>query len=413
VSAGNGRIGAQCAGIGSGRSNAPPMRDFDRRTTGDRETFVLRRLRVVQRAVGAGGAGHDAAHAVVPDFPLKVQIQTSTRCNAACAMCPYPAVTSEPGFDHAQMPEELYRAILAQLRGRGVERLSLFLMNEPLLDKRMPRWIALAREALPDATLNLFSNGSALTAKLARALAAAGLDELCVSVHGFEPAVYEAVMQGLSYARLEQNLRSALELYRAGELGRLALSVVAGDVPEVAGSLARADPILRDHVLLKAFSNEREVAVVPRGLGSSRELAAPLAPLCQRPFVKLYVLARGECVLCNCDWRRTVVLGRLGTDARAQTIEQVWNGARYRAVRAQHVDGAFERGLLCAGCDYPAVAGFAEAPGEEATDAEASASASASAGAGASAGASAGAGAAAGTADAAPEQRVGGAHAET
>jgi len=336
------------------------MRPFDARTTSSREADVMRALAALQREALAAPRHaaelFERARALVPALPLKVQIQTTTRCNAACAMCPYPLVTSEPGFEHAVMSEERYRRILDDLRGGTVERLSLFLMNEPLLDVRLPRWVALARAALPDATLGLFSNGAALDGARARALADAGLDELCVSVHGFEAATYERVMQGLSFARLERNLDDVLAADARGELGAMHLEIVTGDVPEVASSLAQAPARLRDRVVLKAFSNERAAVGVAPGLPSSASAGgcAGDAALCQRLFVKLYVLTSGDCVLCNVDWRRTVLLGRVGDDG-GPSVADVWRGDAYTEVRRDHFLRAFERAALCRRCDYAAV----------------------------------------------------------
>jgi Radical SAM superfamily/Iron-sulfur cluster-binding domain len=333
------------------------MRQFDERTTGANEGDKLAAIAQL-RDEAAGFTDEElerALDSLLPAFPPKIQLQTATRCNAACEMCPYPEVIG-PDYPHRLMPEALYREILVQLTGRPVERLSLFLMNEPLLDRRLPDWIALARGALPGVTLGLFTNGSPLGASLARRLAEAGLDELCISVHGFDPRAYQAAMRGLSFARVTANVRAILGLYEAGALGRMRVQLVTGDVPELRASVERAEPLLRRHTLLKAFSNEREVATVRPGLPSS-PVTDPGArrPLCQRPFVKLYVLADGECILCNVDWRKSMTLGRIGTGAEGQ-IATLWRGARYRAARLLHLRDSFPCGQLCERCDYPAVA---------------------------------------------------------
>jgi Radical SAM superfamily/Iron-sulfur cluster-binding domain len=338
------------------------MRPFDARTTSSQEADVMRALAALQREALAAPRHaaelFERARALLPPLPLKVQIQTTTRCNAACAMCPYPLVTAEPEFEHAVMSEDRYRRILDDLRGGAVERLSLFLMNEPLLDTRLPRWVALAREALPATTLGLFSNGAALDGKRARALAEAGLDELCVSVHGFDAATYERVMQGLSFPRLQRNLADVLAADARGELGAMHLEIVTGDVPEVAASLAQVPDRLRDRVVLKAFSNERAAVGVATDLPSSVRpgggSCAAAAAVCQRLFVKLYVLTSGDCVLCNVDWRRTVLLGRVG-DAGGPSVAEVWRGDAYTDVRRDHFLRAFERAALCRRCDYATV----------------------------------------------------------
>ena len=328
------------------------MRTFDARTLGDTEA---RLMQVIAELRAKAASGHpvteaDLAHveALIPSHPLKVQIQTTTRCNAACSMCPYPEVTGEPGFAHALMSEERYLFLLEQLRPHPIDRLSLFLMNEPLLDRRLARFLELARKRLPGATLSLFTNGSALDAARARELAAAGLDEICISVHGFDAAAYEQVMVGLSFERARKNLRAVLEERQLGRLGSMQVHLIAGDQEAVRQSAENASEAFADEVLWKAFSNEREAARVRGNDVEAAQSGASAA--CQRPFVKLYVLTTGECVLCNVDWRKTEVMGRLGPDA--ETLKDVWNGSRYRAMRRAHLQGALRSSPICHHCDY-------------------------------------------------------------
>jgi radical SAM protein with 4Fe4S-binding SPASM domain len=321
------------------------MRPFDRRTTSDTEATTLASLVPLRTASEA--RIRESLDVVVPLLPLKIQVQTLTRCNAACMMCPYPEVAGEPGFAHRPMETSLYDALLAQLAGQPVERFSPFLMNEPLLDRHLEDRLRSARAALPNTTLGLFTNGSALTGARARSLAEAGLDELCVSVHGFDADTYGAVMVGLSFERVMANLREVVRLHAAGALGGLRLQIVTGDVPALTGAATPAPEWLAPYVLLKGFSNERLVSEVEPSATPTPERGP--RPLCQRPFVKLYVLADGDCVMCNCDWRRRVVLGNL----RERPLSEIWRGAAYAELRTRHVRLDFPEGHPCRGCDYP------------------------------------------------------------
>jgi hypothetical protein len=212
----------------------------------------------------------------------------------------------------------------------------------------------MARSALPDTGIGIFSNGAALSGELAVRLADAGLSELCISVQGFDAETYERTMKGLSYQRLQRTLKDVFERREAGDLGSLHLQIVMGDLPELAETREHADPLYRDQVLLKGFSNERAATGVSPGLASSAGSGREHA-ICQRPFVKLYVLANGDCVLCNVDWRRSVVLGRLGQGPDASSISQIWNGAAYRDLRRQHLTARLRSGMLCNRCDYAGV----------------------------------------------------------
>lgn len=330
------------------------MREFDLRTTSSVEAATLATLATLRQEVGSSTEPHPRFAAlldqVISPLPRKIQVQTFTRCNAACAMCPYPDVAGASDFPHTRMEETLFRSLLEQLEGQPVERFSPFLMNEPLLDKRLESWLHLTRRSLPTTTLGLFTNGSPLTARRAQGLADAGLDELCVSVHGFDKATYESVMVGLSYDGVMSQLREVVTLFERGALGPLRLQIVTGDVPTLTNGAAMAPEWLAPHVLLKGFSNERAVSEVEStaGLPCASVSAAP-RPLCQRPFMKLYVLADGDCVMCNCDWRRRVILGNLNKNS----LQEIWRGDAYRALRLRHLQMSFEPGHPCYGCDYP------------------------------------------------------------
>src|SRR6185503_13179484 len=117
-------------------------------------------------------------------FPVKLQIQTVSPCNAACIMCPWPETKDE--LPQGTMDEGVYREVVAQIRGRGVERTGLYLMNEPTLDARLVRRTAYLKEQEPATCAHIFTNGVRLTADRALALADAGMDEITISVVGFD-----------------------------------------------------------------------------------------------------------------------------------------------------------------------------------------------------------------------------------
>lgn len=314
--------------------------EFDRRTCDETERALLVRL----EAIAEGDATLDS----VPyaPFPLKLQIQTHTGCNAACIMCPYPQTSRElPG---GRMSEDMHGRILAEAARHPVHRISHFLMNEPLLDRRLPSWIRRTREVVPQASTAIFSNGDRLEEDLLLALAEAGLGELTVSINGGDAETFERVNVGLSFDRILGHLDRAAELKAAGRLGDLDLQVVAVDLPEVAETfdqLARRWERQDVTVHLRPTTNRAGNVTV----GDHPTTGARRRRVCQRPFVKAYIVFNGDVVLCNCDWRREVVLGNLNEES----LETIWQSARYGEHRQRHVRFDFERGSICERCDYP------------------------------------------------------------
>lgn len=314
---------------------------FDRLTEGERERELMRAVRA--RAFGAEELAERCLR-----FPLKIQIQTASPCNAACAMCPWPeTATSQP---QGRMREELYESLLHQLAGRGVERTSLFLMNEPLVDRRLEAWCARLKQVVPETRALIYTNGELLSPERARALVDAGLDEIDISVIGFDPQTYARHMRGLDYGRVMAHLDALGALAARGELGALRLRIVALDLPGVAEGVAAFRERTGLDVYLKPCTNragnvgEEELHALGAALAEGASFSA-----CQRPFVKAYVLYNGDVALCNCDWRRSTILGNL----ERQSLEQIWNGPALRGIRRQHLEGSLAPRSLCAGCDYP------------------------------------------------------------
>ena len=123
-----------------------------------------------------------------------LRISVTDRCNFRCVYCmPKEVFDADYAFlahDQVLTFEEIVR--LAKIfRAQGMEKVRLT-GGEPLLRKDVHRLVAMLREALPGVDLTLTTNGSALGAQ-ARALAAAGLDRLTVSLDSLDEHTFQAM----------------------------------------------------------------------------------------------------------------------------------------------------------------------------------------------------------------------------
>lgn len=108
-------------------------------------------------------------------MPELVGIETQTACNRKCAFCPNANHTRK----HTELPDETVRAILRTLAYEGFTgALHLHAYGEPLLDKRLPDLIRIAKWILPASKICVATNGDFLTDSLKDRLADAGLDQL-------------------------------------------------------------------------------------------------------------------------------------------------------------------------------------------------------------------------------------------
>lgn len=278
----------------------------------------------------------DSPVAVEPPLMFtRIQIQTVSWCNRSCAFCPSGKFPVAKTF----MSLEVYQRVIEQLRElhfRG--RISPYLMNESLLDKRLPTLIAYARQQCPESWIAINTNGDALSESLIERLFEAGLN--CMDVNAYDDtsqyAVYMALAERVAARHPDIQLTS----------GYLDANFNALDLPRHAKLLHCRD--MSDWE--RRFSAKLEVSDLINRAGNvpgAPRLAEPLALGCERPFQQMYINHRGEAVLCCNDWRFEVVMG----DTAESSLLDIWNHDKYRTYR-DHLQRQDRHLPLCASCDY-------------------------------------------------------------
>ncbi len=271
-----------------------------------------------------------------PSLFTRIQIQTMSWCNRSCDFCPSGKFPLPKTF----MSLAVYRRIIDQLHDLNFTgRISPYLMNESLLDKRLPELIAYVRQHCPDSWIAINTNGDALSERLATRLFDAGLN--CMDVNAYDnPAQYESLT---ALARR-----------------------VAAQRDDITYSTGYLDPTFNQHDTLPRstkimhcrdmsdwemrFRDKQATPDLVNRAGNvphALRLQEPLALGCERPFIQMYINYLGQAVLCCNDWRFEVVMG----DTAKASLEKIWNNTRYQTYRArlQRQDRALP---LCAVCDY-------------------------------------------------------------
>jgi len=160
-----------------------------------RTVIPLAQLRAVLPLPAAAARAGDGPMQDRRGRPLRdLRISVTDRCNFRCTYCMPRDVF---GADYPFLPhdevlsfEEIVRAAsAAHALGAGKIRLT---GGEPLLRRDIEKLVEMLRRALPGVDLTLTTNGSALKAK-ARALKAAGLDRVTVSLDSLDDATFRAM----------------------------------------------------------------------------------------------------------------------------------------------------------------------------------------------------------------------------
>lgn len=165
-------------------------------------------------------------------FPFMVQIQTQSSCNGSCLACPYPILRGK--LDQGAMEWDLFVRIADQLASEPMlYRVSLFLQNEPLLDRRIFDWVRYFKTRAPDKTCRVVTNGELLDRFSPSGIIGSRLDQLTISLNAHYKETYELINRGLSYEKVMANVESLLSNRALRRRVRLSFLVTQQNQDEV------------------------------------------------------------------------------------------------------------------------------------------------------------------------------------
>ena len=322
-----------------------------------------------------------------PPLPTHLQLEVTSACNLACAMC---LVSYRPAINRAEgaMPMELFRRLVDGTP--ELARLTLQGLGEPLLQPHLLEMVAYVKAR--GIAVGFNSNAMLLTRERADRLVAVGLDWLHISLDGATAATYEGIRSRADFDRVAHNLRGLQEAKRAvgaatpaiqvvfvamrrnlHELPDLVRMVSGWGVDEVhvqglshdfadtdpagayagirrfasAESLERVDPDLVSDVFARARDEADRVGVRLR-LPAHQPTPVrrePSQPGCSWPWDAAYITSSGvvqPCCMVMGDDR--VAMGDLGE----ADLADIWRGQAYADFRAALSSDTPP--AVCAGC---------------------------------------------------------------
>lgn len=143
-----------------------------------------------------------------PGFlPYVLDIEPTSYCNFKCTMCH----VSDPDFEHAHMPLDLFKQIVDS--NPQLAKIHLQGMGEPLLCPDFFNMVNYARKRkiLVQTTIN----GSLLTEQNAAALATHNLASIGVSVDGATAQTFESIRRGSHFAKVTDGIRRLAKALKA------------------------------------------------------------------------------------------------------------------------------------------------------------------------------------------------------
>ena len=130
----------------------------------------------------------------------EVRIENTSKCNAACIICPREKLTRP----QVTMLNGHYLNLVEQAYHLGAKSIGAFGFGEPLLDDKLPQKIEyISKRGLES---HITTNASLLNLDMIWRLLDAGLTQIRFSVHAISPSTYSNVHRGLSWFETTKNI---------------------------------------------------------------------------------------------------------------------------------------------------------------------------------------------------------------
>jgi MoaA/NifB/PqqE/SkfB family radical SAM enzyme len=304
--------------------------------------------------------------------PVCLYLEVTNRCNLLCTTCPRTYEELEPPAD---MSWELFTSIVDQ--SPDLARAVLHGVGEPMLVENLPRMVRYLKDRGVYVLFN--TNGTVLNERNGRALIAAELDELRVSLDASNRKSFKEIRGKDYFRRIVRNVRAFRDLQEreghakpqvsawltglketveelpafvrlAAEMGvkevylqrlvffnqssigkaRPAQALFERMTREQAGYLKPAENLARSLGITFSASG----AASEPGLSLKKTDGSSPWSLCRRPWSLMYFTANGRALPCciapfSQHGYENYTLG----DATQQTLREIWNGPAYREFR--------------------------------------------------------------------------------
>jgi putative metalloenzyme radical SAM/SPASM domain maturase len=135
------------------------------------------------------------------NYPSKLFVETTTRCNMKCHMCVKQTMGS--GLEEGDLSPATYEAIEPALP--NADALILNGIGEPLMHPRLEEFIRRAKSLMPAGSwVGFQTNGLLLDETRASSLVNAGLDRICLSLDAICPDTFRKIREGGEVKDMEQ-----------------------------------------------------------------------------------------------------------------------------------------------------------------------------------------------------------------
>ncbi|NLY70856.1 MAG: radical SAM protein [Clostridiales bacterium] len=275
---------------------------------------------------------------IVPDFPLHLDIEVTSRCNLNCEFC-----DKQPLLKKGQLGDiefSLFNRIIDEAGEAGLESLGLSYRGEPLLHRDIADMVYYAKSKGVKFVF-FCTNAMLLTPIISEKLIDAGLDRIIISAQGTTAHTFEYSRLGAKFNVVLRNL----------DMLRNLISKKGASLEVWAQAVALKE--LNEEEFKQFWMQRCDNAVVVRYRESEKRIEGLKSSwVCPQPWSRLTVEWDGTILPCSNNDVRSYSLG----NASIISIAEAWNSEAINKIRKYHMEGRSHEIKDCDGCPFRTVA---------------------------------------------------------
>ena len=273
--------------------------------------------------------------------PFTVYIEQTKYCNFKCFYCIHSTRDEADGEFRAlghrmqHMDEVFFEKIIRELKEfpqDGIKRIVFSGLGEPLMNPHLPDYVRMAVEAGIAGRVEIITNGLLLTPEKSRALVAAGITNINISVQGLDAAGYEKTCGiRIDFERYLENLKYLYEHKGNVQIYIKAIDATLGTKEneekffEIFSPFA--DRIYIEHLVVMQQQMDGLREIVDGTKNFYGEELDVNRKVCAQSFYFMQIGCEGDIFPCPVPGLgKNLSMG----NAKEHTLTEIWNGSRRR-----------------------------------------------------------------------------------
>lgn len=278
------------------------------------------------------------------DFPSRVLLEMTSRCNLNCTMCPRQNLQREK----LDMEPGIFKKCVDELDKAGIDGLWLYNIGESILHPDFPELLDYVSSKNNLGPIWHSSNGQELNEYYSSLIINSKVVFMNMSVNAVTPETYNKISPGADWDRMESNFEGFVNLKRKlnrrmpfARIQIIDQECAKGEIDDFLKKYVDAADILSVNAL-EAFSRD-----VKTNVAYAIKRERPDRKSCRRVDRQdLFIFSNGETTFCDTDYNGAFSMGNV----KEKTIYEIWNSDFRRKIVEMNKSGRLNEVALCSDC---------------------------------------------------------------